>query len=314
VRVLLDPYANAFALPDGSVYLHSGLLAPLESEAQLAWVLGHELTHYVGRHALREQRAQQNRDTARQVTVATLAVIFAGASGNSFAAMDVANASNDLAEQVIAMQVAGYSRDLEREADARSLELLRAAGYEPSHALAALELLAADADASDSRIPYVYASHPKIQERIDSVRALLEDAPASADARRTGEEEFQQRVADLLPVNAELELATGARLPAELELERYVRLRPADADGFRLLAEAYRRAGPEREHVRRAAQTLERAASLAPDDARIQRELGLLYRELDDRGRAQASLSRYLVLAPAASDRAIIERYVAELQ
>ena len=45
VRVMLDPYANAFALPNGSIYLHTGLLSPMENEAQLAPVLGHELTH-----------------------------------------------------------------------------------------------------------------------------------------------------------------------------------------------------------------------------------------------------------------------------
>jgi regulator of sirC expression with transglutaminase-like and TPR domain len=58
---------------------------------------------------------------------------------------------------------------------------------------------------------------------------------------------------------------------------------------------------------------LEKASALAADDAAIS-ELGLLYRELDDRSRAQASLTRYLALAPEAADRAIIERYVAELQ
>jgi regulator of sirC expression with transglutaminase-like and TPR domain len=103
-------------------------------------------------------------------------------------------------------------------------------------------------------------------------------------------------------------------IPAQSQLERYVRLRPTDPDGFRLLAETHRRVGAEPDHVSRAADTLEIAAALAPEDAAIQRELGLLYRELGDRERAQASLVRYLGLAPEAADRAIIERYVAELQ
>ena len=312
VRVLRDPYANAFALPNGSLYIHSGLLAPMENEAQVATVLGHELTHYVGRHALREQRAQQNRNTARNVAVTVVAVLVA-AGGDPYAAMSLAQASNDLADEIMRLQVAGYSRDLEREADAHSLEMLRAAGYAPAQALAAFELLAVDSDATEARIPYVYASHPKIEERIASLTEMLQEEPQSGE-RRTGEDAFQEHIANLLLANAELELATRALVPAQRELERYVVLRPNDAKGYRVLAEAYRRVGPEPDHVARAAGTLEQAAALAPEDAGIQRDLGLLYRELEDRDRAQASLTRYLALAPDAADRAIIERYVAELQ
>ena len=81
-----------------------------------------------------------------------------------------------------------------------------------------------------------------------------------------------------------------------------------------MLADAYRREGPEPEHVRRAAQALETAAGRFPADAGIRLELGMLYRELDDRPRARDSFARYLELAPAAKDRPIIERYVAELE
>ena len=315
VRVLLDPYANAFALPNGSVYLHSGLLAPMTNEAQLAMVLGHELTHYTARHGLREHRAQKNLQKARDSLAVTFALITAAAAGDPYAAMALSQATNDLAGQVMRIQLSGYSRDLESEADAQSLAMLRAAGYERAQAVAVFELLLADADATERQIPYVYASHPRIQERIESLNELLEDEPAAAPgALRIAEDEFQQRTASVLLADARLELATGARVPAERALERYVRLRPDDAVGVRLLAETYRRAGPERDHVARATRTLEQAALLQPDDAEIQRELGLLYRELDLREHARTSLTRYLTLAPEAADRGIIERYVAELQ
>jgi predicted Zn-dependent protease len=121
VRVLLDPYANAFALPNGSIYLHSGLLAPIESEAQLASVLGHELAHYTGRHALREQRAQKNRETARNVAVTVVALLVA-AGGNAYAAFGWAEMSNDLSNLIMRLQVAGYSRDLEPRARGRRAE------------------------------------------------------------------------------------------------------------------------------------------------------------------------------------------------
>jgi predicted Zn-dependent protease len=314
VRVLLDPYANAFALPNGSVYLHSGLLAPMVNEAQLATVLGHELTHYTARHGLQEHRAQANLEKARDSVAVTFALITAAATGDPYAARILSQGTNDLAGQIMRLQLAGYSRELEGEADARALAMMRAAGYDPLQAIALFELLIADADATEAQIPYVYASHPKIQERIESVEELLETEPPQSGALRTNEDEFQQRTASVLLANARLELATGAVVPAERALERYTRLVPADPAGVRVLAEAYRRAGPEPEHVARAAMTLERAAALQPDDAETQRELGLLYRELDDRDNARSRLARYLALAPDAADRGTIERYVAELQ
>ena len=52
-----DPTLNAFSLPNGRIYVHTGLLACLESEAQLAMILGHEMTHVTNRHPLALSRA-----------------------------------------------------------------------------------------------------------------------------------------------------------------------------------------------------------------------------------------------------------------
>ncbi|MCX8072229.1 MAG: M48 family metallopeptidase [Candidatus Binatia bacterium] len=51
LRVVEDPFLNAFALPNGTLVISDGLLAQLDNEAQLACVLAHELTHFVERHA-----------------------------------------------------------------------------------------------------------------------------------------------------------------------------------------------------------------------------------------------------------------------
>lgn len=312
VHALLDPYANAFALPNGSIYVHTGLLAPMQNEAQLATVLGHEIAHFVGRHALREHRVEQNEQTKRKVTIGALAVLTTLA-GAPYAASDLAHASNDLAQQMIRTQVAGYSRDLEREADEGGVAMLRSAGYDPREAITAFELLRADSEATEKQVPYAYASHPQIQERIDSLSQLVA-GPAAGPAGVTREAEFRQATAKILLANAELELKVGAVTPARQALERYAALRPDDPQGARVLADAYRRSGAEPEHVSRAAAALERAAAQLPDDAAIQLELGLLYREQGERARATTHLRRYLELAPQATDRPIIERYLAELR
>jgi predicted Zn-dependent protease len=310
IHVLLDPYANAFALPNGSIYLHTGLIAPMENEAQLATVLGHEIVHFEGRHALRERRVEQNKEMRSQIAIGALAALGA-LGGNPYAAADLARSSTELAQQMIRTQMAGYSRDLESAADEGGVAMLLAAGYDPREAIAAFELLRADAEASEKKVPYAYASHPQIQERIDSVSQLVSAAAPAGVARA---DEFQQATAKVLLANAELELKVGAVTPARRALERYTALRPDDPAGTRALADAYRRSGAEPEHVQRAAAALERAAAKLPDDPAIQLELGLLYREQGDRARATSHLRRYLELSPEATDRPIILRYLAELQ
>jgi predicted Zn-dependent protease len=310
VRVLRDPIANAFALPNGHVYLHTGLLAPMRNEAQLAAVLGHELTHYLARHALREQRAERSQEKSRQIAVGTAFVLgVAGLTPLLWVAV-THEEENSLVTTLMRAQLAGYSRELEHEADQVGAEMLRGAGYRPGEMLRVLELLREEADATTSDVPYVYASHPRIQERIESVVELLDD---SEEPGRVGATEYQQQTVDVLLVNARLELDSGAVQPAQRNLENYLALRPDGVGGRLLLAEAYRREGPERAHLLRAAAALEKAPPSSPESPELHRDLGLLYRELQDWPRARASLTRYVGLAPDAPDRPIIERYLSEL-
>jgi predicted Zn-dependent protease len=60
-RILRDPMVNAFALPNGSIYVNTGLLALLENEAQLAAILSHEITHVTMRHAYLMNRSSRKK-------------------------------------------------------------------------------------------------------------------------------------------------------------------------------------------------------------------------------------------------------------
>jgi predicted Zn-dependent protease len=75
VHVLINPSLNAFAYPTGAIYVHSGLLAYLENEAQLATVLAHELAHVVHRHAIRHLRQERNKDLWKRIAVVTTPLI-----------------------------------------------------------------------------------------------------------------------------------------------------------------------------------------------------------------------------------------------
>src|SRR5438093_5028022 len=75
--VIRDPTLNAFALPNGRIYLHTGLLARLDNEAQLAMIVGHEMTHVTRRHALGVARDARNKHAL--FTVPAIAASIGGA-------------------------------------------------------------------------------------------------------------------------------------------------------------------------------------------------------------------------------------------
>ena len=75
IHVLINPSLNAFAYPTGAIYVHSGLLARLENEAQLATVLAHEIAHIVHRHAIRHLREERNKDLWKRIAVVTTPLV-----------------------------------------------------------------------------------------------------------------------------------------------------------------------------------------------------------------------------------------------
>ncbi|HEX2711755.1 MAG TPA: M48 family metalloprotease, partial [Candidatus Acidoferrales bacterium] len=69
-RVLRDPDVNAFALPNGSIYVNSGLLSRMENEAQLAGVLAHEITHVTNRHTYLQYHSVRKKAVAVNIMIA----------------------------------------------------------------------------------------------------------------------------------------------------------------------------------------------------------------------------------------------------
>lgn len=167
VRPLDGPHINAFALPNGSVYVNAGLIARFENEAQFATVLAHEGAHFTHRHSL--QQAERVRNAAAFALVAgMLGVPLVG-------------------DLVAPSSMFGFSREHEREADAIDYQRLTAAGYAPREAIRTFEHLQGEIKAADLKEPFFFASHPRLQERIDSFSELAkaadsgEIAPAAAD-------------------------------------------------------------------------------------------------------------------------------------
>lgn len=168
--VVDDPSINAFALPGGYIYITRGLMAYLNSEAELAGVLAHEIGHVTARHGAR----QQTRDTLTNV----LASVVANKYGNAKAINSIATATTR-----------GYGRSHELEADRLGAEYLARSGYDPKNMIRVIEVLKAQEQfsaliaRSEGRQPPSYhglfSTHPSNDQRLHQV-------VGAANAKRQG--------------------------------------------------------------------------------------------------------------------------------
>ena len=136
-HILRDPMANAFALPNGSVYIDTGLLARAENDDQVAGVLAHEVTHVVNRHTYIFNRSVRKRVVAQEVLSAASAWIPAGSWGVSL----TISAAADVGHFAIVDMIYGYSRELEEDADRTGVERMKGAGLDPAQIVRVLEIL-----------------------------------------------------------------------------------------------------------------------------------------------------------------------------
>ena len=289
VRLLNAQHINAFALPNGSVYVNAGLIARFENEAQLATVLAHEGAHFTHRHSLQQAERVKNA-AAFAMVVGMLGVPLVG-------------------DIVALSSMFGYSREHEREADEIGYQRLIAAGYSPRETIRTFEHLQAEIKAADINEPFFFASHPKLQERIDNFSALVKDANSGETAR----ERFVETTARLRQTSLEADLAAYRYKQIILMLANPEQRREYPPEASYYLGEAYRLRN-ETGDLDAAAREFNRVIEDAPQFAPAHRALGLLCYKRGDTARAAVLLRRYLELAPAAADRGHIEYYLAAIE
>jgi len=190
VYVLQRPAFNASAAANGYIELWSGLLLRADSEDELGFVLGHEITHYAENHAIETQRAAKLRSNVKFAL--SLAVNWTGQAvaanaGSVQAANDSVHTASAIKELLYLGNIAAYlqySRVNETEADQAGLERARLAGFDPRAAAGVWRKLIDENQASDfpSRRSEpvgssIFSTHP-----INSARMLaLTQAAQGAD-------------------------------------------------------------------------------------------------------------------------------------
>lgn len=167
--VVKDDAYNAFATPAGHIFVNTGLFAAMESEAELAGILGHEIAHVVCRHI------SDKIDRSQKTQVLTLAGLVASAligAGGSAAAASAMSTSSLAA--VVSVELA-YSREDERQADQLGLEYLEKAGYGAEGLLAMLEKIRGQTWIGVDKIPVYMRTHPGTRERMAYIDTWIEE-------------------------------------------------------------------------------------------------------------------------------------------
>jgi predicted Zn-dependent protease len=333
VGIFRDPTLNAFAMPNGRIYIHTGLLARVENEAQLAAILGHEITHVTHRHALQFQRDARNKQILFTVAgiVASLGVAVAAGSqareGNWVTA-EVLRATSHIflglgLQLAFIASVNGFGRDLEREADVEGMDRMVKAGYDPREAPKVFELLRKDHGDPGQIENFFFGNHPRLEERITSTQELLRTRYAGLDGaglvRDT--EDFPLRTRILVRENAALDIRAGRFNLAQAQLDRVLPLAPRDpvthlyqGDLHRLRAQRTRKSDERMSLLAQARAAYERASALDPTYPDPHRQLGLLYYQGKDRERATEAFRQYLALKPDAEDARRVKEYLVELE
>jgi predicted Zn-dependent protease len=291
-RIVQDPSLNAFAVPGGYVYFHSGTILAAGSIDELAGVMGHEIAHVKAHHYARMRQKTQIPD----LLVGLAGMAAAVASGEPGVAV-AAQAAN------VAVQLR-FSREFETEADQLGSVFMTRAGWQPDAITRFFERIVAEKQRYPNQIPPYLFSHPDVEDRIAAVRqqaktlaptrvadpqlaAQLPEVQARLawllDTRRTSapppEPPEDPRKLDPLLEQAERLAQEGQIDEALFALARAEGLEPRDPRAPYRIGELLAARGRHRE----ATQAYRRALRLDPTRALVFYKLGLSYRHLGDR-------------------------------
>ena len=181
--VLNDSVPNAWAMPGGKIAFNRGLLYELNSEAELAAVMGHEIVHAAARHGAKSmERGVFLQGAMIAVGLAT--------QDNNYRNLIVGG--SQVGAQLVSSK---YGRDAESESDLYGMRYMKKAGYDPAAAVTLQEtFVRLSADRRTDFLSGLFASHPPSPERVAANKITLAKVGAGGD---WGKEVYAQKMAKL---------------------------------------------------------------------------------------------------------------------
>ncbi|PVM92230.1 hypothetical protein DDF62_03510 [Caulobacter radicis] len=324
VYVMDRPFFNAQMAPNGYGEVWSGLLLRVETEDELAFVLGHEVGHFSENHSIEAYRALKARlgaTMAVQFAVAAVAMGAAVNAGSAQGASDIMRAAGALNDLLYLGQLAayfGFSRENEVEADGLGFQRAVKAGYDPAAGAHLWRSLIAETGASsfkrvreqEARVS-IFSTHPLSSDRVKALDDLAAKTPTKASA-----------AADRKAYRAAVRPHLAAWLKDDLRRRDYgqslalIDRLSAQGEDLGVLtfyrAEAYRQRRGEGD-LELARKAYAQAGAHADAPVAAWRTLGDLSLQAGDRPAAKTAYETYLARAPQAQDRWLVEASLKKL-
>ncbi len=190
--VINDPTVNAFALPGGPMFIQTGLLKAVDNEAELAGVMGHEMSHVILRHGTNQ---------ASKANLIQLPAMLAGAVAGGSMLGSLAQLGIGLGANSVLLR---FSRSAESEADALGSHLMAEAGYDPIQMARFFQKLN---ESGGSRGPQFLSDHPNPGNREKDIEAEVKTLPQHQYGYETGD--FQRMKQELGQVPNQPPAAAG---------------------------------------------------------------------------------------------------------
>jgi predicted Zn-dependent protease len=294
VHVVRMPYFNAMMAPNGMMMVWSGLLLRVDNEAQLAAILGHELGHYLERHAVEQLRTAKDHAVLAQVVAM------------------VGGAVGAIGRVAIVGSMFAFSREHESCADRMGMRLMQQAGYDGREAAAVWDQLMAEMKITGGKNAGknggLFDTHPPAADRRDQLLKL-----AGNKGGATGAADYARITAPLRFGWIEDEVRRGQFEESIVLFDRMLKHTPDDVALLYARGEVYRLRDEEGD-LDKAVVDLRRATSVLKAPPEAFRSLGLALRERKDGGAAATAFERYLQLAPEAGDAGLVRSYLAALK
>ena len=319
IYVMDRPYFNATTAPNGYIEVWTGPLLRVRDEAELAFVLGHETSHFALNHSVQSQKEERRRMNEAMALGLVLAAggmaagISLGASPSS-----ISNLGSSLVNVAYLGEMAGFmrfNREQEDIADQAGLDRIVAAGYEPSASTSVWRSLVSEQASSDfpkvrqqHARANIFDDHPLEGQRIDALTALASGRPSGDRGRERYRAAIRPHLAaflrdDLRRRDFGETLYTANRLLADGGDEGVLNY-------FR--GECYRQRRGDGDAAQ--ALTAYQAATLSADaPPEAWREVGTLYQSQHQIAKARTAFQTYLDRAPAAQDRWLVEASLKKL-
>lgn len=189
--IIDSPDINAFALPGGYIYVNRGLITYLDSEAQLAAVMAHEIGHVTARHSVKQDTARKGSSVVTVLSVLTTGSTMIG----------------DVTDLWGTAAVMGYGRDMELEADSLGAQYLHNSGYNPNAMIEVIGVLkdqerfarrmARETGKKTTTYHGVFSTHPRNDERLQEVVGKAGDLSKERNGV-DNREEFREATEGLL--------------------------------------------------------------------------------------------------------------------